>query len=183
MIMSKTSIMIKQALFLTLFFVVSNIITGVNILGVPITFQTIIIFMIPFFFSLKDSIIWYLTLIIITLVGIPIMSGFRSGLVVLLGPSSGFIYGWLIEIVMISIAYQYIKNIWLRYSLIIISFILSLSLGGLVLGLYANINIMVSIVDCLIGFLPIEIAKFIFVLFLLKKIPSSFFHKEISNGM
>lgn len=183
MIMSKTNVMIKQALFLTLFFIVSNIFTGINILGIPITFQTLIIFMIPFFFSLKDSLIWYFTLLILTLIGIPIMSGFKSGLVVLLGPTSGFIYGWLIEIVMISLAYKYVKNTWLRFALIIISFILCITLGGIILGIYANISIVISVVDCLITFLPIEILKFIFVLFVLKKIPLSFFHKEINHGM
>ncbi|MEG0364160.1 MAG: biotin transporter BioY, partial [Erysipelotrichales bacterium] len=82
----KTKEMAKISLFIGLFFICSNIIPPINIIGISFTFQTILILLIPFMLNVKEIIIWYVVLILICAIGIPIMSGFSGGLGVLIGP-------------------------------------------------------------------------------------------------
>lgn len=176
---TKTNILVIQALFLTLFFLASNVLPPIYILTIPITFQTVIIYLLPYIFSLKQSIFWYFTLLIMTLIGIPMMAGFKSGLVVLFGPSSGFIYGWLIIIILFSLSLRFIKNKYLKYLTMIFAIVTSLSLGGLVLSLYSDLGIFENISIILISFLPIELIKFLVVVNIISKIPKKYLNKEI----
>lgn len=176
---TKTNILVIQALFLTLFFLASNVLPPIYIIGIPITFQTVIIYLLPYIFSLKQSIFWYFSLLIMTLIGIPMMAGFKSGLVVLFGPSSGFIYGWLIIIVLLNLSLRFINNKYLKYLIMILAIVTSLSLGGLVLSLYSDLGIFENISIILISFLPIELIKLLIVVKITSKIPIRYLNKEI----
>lgn len=167
-------ILVMQALFLTFFFIFSNILPPIYILAIPITFQTIIIYLLPYVFNLKQAIFWYLTLLVMVLIGIPMMSGFRSGLSVLIGPSAGFIYGWLIIIVVFRICLKYISNKYLQKSLMVLSIMLGLSLGGIVLGFYNELTIYQNVSIVIMSFIPIELIKFFIVSRLVLKIPSKY---------
>lgn len=181
--MIKTKSLIKQALFLALFFIFSNLLTGFTIFTIPITFQTILICLIPFFFNRQEILLWYITLLIITLMGIPMMNGFKGGLGVLLGPTSGFIYGWLIQMLLMSIALQYTKNVMIRYSLIIIGVIFSLSMGGLILSLYNELSVVTNIMECLLAFLLIELFKVGLAFTLVRRLPRYLIIKELGYGL
>lgn len=179
---TKTNIIIRQALFLTLFFIAANILPPINILAVPITFQTLIIMLVPFIFTLKQSILWYLSLLLLTLIGIPMMAGFKSGLIVLLGPTAGFIYGWLIMIVVINLSLRYINNRNIRVLMMICSIIIALSLGGIGLSFFNELSIINNILICLASFLPIELIKLLIVKKVIKKIPVKYLNKGEKHG-
>lgn len=179
---SKTNILVKQALFLTLFFISANLVPPVNILGVPITFQTVVIFLIPYIFTLRQSLFWYLSLLLLTLVGIPMMAGFKSGLVVLFGPTAGFIYGWLIIIITINLCLRYLYNSRLKYLVMILASAVGLAIGGVGLSFYNELSIWNNIMICLASFLPIELVKLFIVHKIIAKLPSKYLNKEISNG-
>lgn len=169
----KTKQITKAAAFFALFFVASNIIPPINIAGVPFTFQTLIIFMIPFIMNTKEMLLWYVTLMIIILVGIPIMSGFQGGLGVLIGPSAGFIYGWLIKMIVIKLSLVYTSS---RINVIFSMFIgclFGLLVGASWLAMYNNVDVLDNFKVILVTFLPFEIIKIFIALIIVNKVPTS----------
>ncbi|MDR1782011.1 MAG: biotin transporter BioY [Bacilli bacterium] len=168
----KTKQITKSALFLVLFFLSSNIIPAIPIFGIPFTLQTLVISLIPFYFSYKEIIIWYLALLFITLIGIPMMSGFSSGLTCLIGPSAGFIYGWLIKMIVIKKALQY-NNKYILFIIMLISSLIDLMLGGIYLALFTNIDILISTKTMIVTFMPLEIVKTILTLVVVARVPKS----------
>ena len=62
---------------------------------VPITMQTFGVFVIAFFFGSKKGFLAFLSYILAGLVGFGVFAGYKSGMAVLLGPTSGYIFGML----------------------------------------------------------------------------------------
>lgn len=168
-----TNNIIKSAMLIALFFIASNIIPPINITGVPFTFQTLIIFLVPFILDFKTVILWYLSLLLICLIGLPIMSGFQGGLGVLLGPTAGFIYGWFVELVFISTILLFTKNRLYIFLVMFIGTVISLSIGALWLSSFNNVAYIDNIKIILVTFLPFSVVKMIITLTIVKRLPSS----------
>jgi len=168
----KTQSIVKGALFIGLFFITSNIIPPILVLGVPFTLQTLLILIIPFFFSLKDLVFWYFGLLLITLIGIPIMSNFSGGPQVLIGPSAGFIYGWLPKLILIKMALDKKSNLILFLLITSLSSIINLVIGGVWLTLFTELSVLQSIQTTLVSFLHFELVKGIIAFFIIKKLPN-----------
>ncbi|MDF9867155.1 biotin transport system substrate-specific component [Bacilli bacterium PM5-3] len=167
----KVEKIVRGAFFIVLFFIASNIIPQFQILGVPFTFQTLVILLVPFFFNVKDMIVWYISLLLLCLIGFPIMSGYSGGLSVFIGPSAGFIYGWLIKLLVIKLTLIYNKSNLIIIGSMIVGTILDLLIGACWLSLLSNTDIFMNIKVVLISFLPFGIVKVIIAYFIIQKIP------------
>jgi biotin transport system substrate-specific component len=62
---------------------------------VPITMQTFGVFVLAFFFGSRKGFLAFLSYILAGLVGFGVFAGYKSGVAVLLGPTSGYIIGML----------------------------------------------------------------------------------------
>ncbi|MDX1916970.1 MAG: biotin transporter BioY [Rickettsiaceae bacterium] len=62
---------------------------------VPITFQTLAILLISFLYSPKEALITLCSYVLIGILGAPIFSSFGFGLIRILGPSGGYIIGFI----------------------------------------------------------------------------------------
>jgi biotin transport system substrate-specific component len=62
---------------------------------VPITMQTFGVFVLAFFFGSRKGFLAFLSYILAGLVGFGVFAGYKSGMAVLLGPTSGYIIGML----------------------------------------------------------------------------------------
>lgn len=74
---------------------------------VPFTLQTFAVFLIGGLFSLKVSVLSVVVYIFLGMVGVPVFSGFKSGIAAVTGPTGGYIVGFLLAVIIISL----IKNI------------------------------------------------------------------------
>lgn len=92
---------LKIALCIGVFFIFSNLMPVIKVFGVPYTLQTICIMFIPFVLSMRELLIWYVSLLVLTALGLPLMSHFTGGMAVFQGMTAGFIYGWLLQVVLI----------------------------------------------------------------------------------
>ena len=180
----KTSEITKQGIFLALFFIASNLIPPIMILGVPFTFQTVIILLIPFFFNLKEIIIWFTVLILMCALGLPIMSNFSGGISVLIGPTAGFIYGWLLKMLVIKIGLTNNNGIIYSFIVMFIATVIDLACGALWLSTLNNTDVLVNLQVILTGFLPFGVVKIILVQLVIKRIPSGYldqsYNKEVA---
>lgn len=74
---------------------------------VPFTLQTFAVFLIGGLFSLKIGVLSVFVFIALGAVGVPVFSGFKSGLAAITGPTGGYIVGFLLAVIIICL----IKNI------------------------------------------------------------------------
>ncbi len=68
---------------------------------VPFTLQTFAIFMIGGLFSLKVGVLTVVVYIALGAVGLPVFSGFKSGISAIAGPTGGYIVGFLFAVVVV----------------------------------------------------------------------------------
>jgi len=90
------------ALYIALFALASNIpfLSASQIIpGVPITLQVFLIAMMGFTLGVRGGLAAYAALLALTFCGLPLMSGGKGGPAVFVGPTCGYIYGWVFIII------------------------------------------------------------------------------------
>ncbi len=97
----KTESIIYSALFAAMIAVVSQL-SVITPLGIPLTFQTFAVAFCGYMLSVKWGVASVLTYIAVGAVGLPVFSGFTGGIQHLIGPTGGFITGFLILVVFCS---------------------------------------------------------------------------------
>ncbi|NLN82193.1 MAG: biotin transporter BioY [Clostridiales bacterium] len=93
-------------LYIALFGLASNIplLSAINIIpGVPITMQTFLIAMMGLTLGLRGGLITYIALLVLTFCGLPMMAGGKGGPAVFVGPTCGYIYGWVFVIILLGL--------------------------------------------------------------------------------
>lgn len=83
--------------FIAIFVVLIAVCSWISIpTAVPFTLQTFAVSMTVLMLGGRRGTIALLVYILLAAVGVPVLSGFSGGLGVLLGPTGGYIFGWLI---------------------------------------------------------------------------------------
>lgn len=100
------------ALFCALL-VVCSVISVPTPFGVPITLQTFGVLLIAFCLPLKYSVACYLSYVALGLCGLPVFSSFGGGLGVITGPTGGFLWGFLLTILICALEKRYPKLKWI----------------------------------------------------------------------
>lgn len=70
---------------------------------IPFTLQTFAVFLIAGIFNLKVSITSIIVYILLGVVGVPVFSGFKGGVSVLVGPTGGYIAGFVFCVLIIGL--------------------------------------------------------------------------------
>lgn len=152
-------------LFLALFFISSNIIPTVMLVGaVPFTLQILVILLAGSMLKLKKGLIFIVAMFLLTAAGLPMMSGFKGGLAALLGPTAGFIWGWTAIIIIMGTYSIFLSEKFGKFSILgyilfaLIAIIIDYACGAAVLtvkGSKAFFPVFLS----LYVFLPADILK------------------------
>lgn len=100
------------ALFCALL-VICSIISVPTPFGVPVTLQTFGVLLLAFCLPLKYSLVCYLAYVALGACGLPVFSSFGGGLGVLLGPTGGFIWGFLFTILICALEKRISRFKWL----------------------------------------------------------------------
>lgn len=77
---------------------------------IPFTLQTLVIFILILVLDLKKSLLILLIYCLLGIIGIPVFSSFQSGLGVFLGPTGGFLIGFVPMIIVSNILLKIISN-------------------------------------------------------------------------
>jgi biotin transporter BioY len=97
------------------------------------------------------------------------------------GPSAGYIYGWIIKMLVIKAIINYNTSTKFIILALLIGAFIDLSVGGLYLALYNQLGLVKNIFISLTSFLPIEILKIIIVIILIKRIPKGLLDEEVAS--
>ena len=104
--MKKINFSIKEMTLVAIFASSIAVLSQISIpmpSAVPLTIQIFAIALAGYFLSVKEAILSVAVYILIGAVGMPVFSGFKGGFYVLIGPSGGFIWGFIIVAILCAI--------------------------------------------------------------------------------
>ncbi|MBQ4522818.1 MAG: biotin transporter BioY [Lachnospiraceae bacterium] len=148
------------ALFTALLCVSAYIAIPLPFTPTPITTQSIMVYMIGILSSPLEAFITLILYLLLGMIGLPVFSGGRGGLIVLLGPTGGYIIGWTISVVFISLL-KGKKNSAKRYFLLILLLGLPITylFGSLSMKYHTNLSGTKLFYASVLPFLPLDIIK------------------------
>jgi biotin transport system substrate-specific component len=148
--------LVVDAMFIALLVVSSFISIPIN--QIPYTLQTLVVFIILLTLPLKDSILIFVIYLIMGLIGLPVFSGFTSGIT----PTLGFIIGFIILPIIYKILNIIIKiknqNILNIINLFICLLILNIT-GTIFYMFIMNLDFLSSLLICVVPFILIDVIK------------------------
>lgn len=97
---------------------------------VPVTFQVFAVLSCGVLLKPKYSFISVLSYIFLGLSGLPVFAGIKPGISVLLGPTGGFVWGFLFAVIIVGITYEIFNK---YFSDIMFSMICAMALGLIVI--------------------------------------------------
>jgi biotin transport system substrate-specific component len=137
-----------------------------GIIPVPITAQTLGVMLAGCFLGKKTGALSLVLFIVLVALGLPLLSGGRGGLSVLVGPSAGYILSWPIAAFFIGFA---IEKVWTKlkaWKVIVINIIFGVILvsliGAPVMAIITHTSIWAGLVGAT-AFLPGDLIKAIIV--------------------
>ena len=143
-------------------------------LTVPITLQTFAIFLTVALLGLKNGTITVLVYILLGAIGLPVFSGFKSGAAVLLGPTGGYIIGFLFSAIVVGLILKFFgKSTLVMFISMIIGLIVCYIFGTIWFMIVYMKNTgdigLVSVLSwCVIPFIIPDIIKIILAIILYK---------------
>ena len=164
-------------IYIALFGILIGICSWITVPGaVPFTLQTFGVFLTVSVLGGKRGTAAVLLYIFIGLIGIPFFSGFQGGIGVLLGPTGGYIIGFIFSaLVMWLFDILPVKNVYIQSLSMIIALLVCYIFGTLwyliiFSGQYDITNIVTVISLCVIPFIIPDIIKIILALFIGKRL-------------
>lgn len=153
------------ALGLSLLIIGSYLSFNLPITSVPFTLQVLFLFLISLYFSPIETFYIVLAYLFLGGIGLPVFAGGKGGLHTLFGPTGGYLFGFLLGGIAISILKKYSEILALIVGIIIIYL-----LGSIWLSYSIKISYLKAITSGVLPFIPYDLLKGIIVYFLWKKL-------------
>ncbi len=144
-------------------------------LGVGFTLQTLAVFLIASCFSIKISLPAVSAYVFLGIIGVPVFAGFRGGFAALVSPSGGFLIGFILSTVLVSMLRCLYKNSAIKHILILLFAQLICYASGtlwyIYVFCYANPSPFgVALAICVLPFVIPDALKILFTAFLYRKL-------------
>ena len=149
------------AIFASLLSIISPIAFPIG--TVPITFSIFLIYIIGALFSPVKAFLTILVYIFLGIIGVPVFSGYSSGVGVLIGPTGGFITGYILCAVIIGLLLKINKSKAMYVISMILGTVACYMIGILQYSFVMNTNIMEALIICIVPFIIFDIIKIIFI--------------------
>lgn len=156
-----TKQMTRNALFLALIIITGFISIPVPGLPVPIVLQNMTIMMAGFFLGRKNGFLTVLTFLLLVFIGLPILAGGRGGAMIFVGPSGGYLLGYLLSPIIVGTLVEKVTKINFVTLVLIYFFGSALVIdffGGFSIAFAGNISV-ISGLKASASFIPIDLIK------------------------
>lgn len=167
----KTRNLTKISLLIALLSISSYIIIPLPFSMVSITAQTIMINLISFLLNSKESFVTIFIYLLLGIIGFPVFSYGTSGFSRLLGPTGGYLLGYLVSVTLVS----YLKGKYFNFNkCLILSIFIGIPtiyiFGCIHMRLLTSISLKTIISTSILPFVPLDILKCYLAAFLAKSI-------------
>ena len=177
----------RNIAFISLFTAVICVLSPISfpIGPIPITLATLAIYITGALLDFKRSVLCVLLFIIIGLVGVPVFSGYQGGPAKLVGSTGGFIFGYILGIVVQSLLTTWKKDkIWIYPLAMILGTVFIYGFGLVWYMIYTKTSFVSAFSTCVVAFLPGDAIKIVIatlVSFKLRKPLDKFLHIETTD--
>lgn len=132
---------------------------------IPISLCTLAIYFVVYTFGIRIGLISTAIYILIGFVGLPVFSGFTGGVGKLLGPTGGYLLGYLLLALIFGLfADKYSTNRWLCLLGMIIGTICCYLLGTLWLSFQTSMGFLAALASGVLPFIPFDCVKMVIAL-------------------
>lgn len=167
----KTNIITQSALCTAFICILAQIIIPIG--SVPISLATLGLYIVSASFSMRVAILSSSIYVLMGAIGIPVFAGFSGGIATILGPTGGFIVGYVLLCLIASIPVKSKKYAFLFHLLLMVigTFILYL-LGTFWFIHYCKVDFISAVKVCVIPFVIIDLVKMVLACLIAKKLSS-----------
>lgn len=166
-----TKNIILCAIFAALTAILSQISIPLPFTPVPINLAMISVFIAGGLLETKISAISQLVYVIIGAIGVPVYANFTGGLGILVGPTGGYIVGYIITTIIIGVIVKRLGNSIYSYTVAMVVGILGCYFVGTVWFMHITQNGLIeALLMCVVPFLIGDILKIILSAFLVKRL-------------
>lgn len=142
--------------------------------AIPFTLHTFAFFLSAAALGLKNGVLSILIYILLGILGLPVFSGFRSGIGVLLGPTGGYIWGFLISAAIIGyVSEHFEKSLAANVLSMIFGLIICYAVGTVQYALlytHGSAGFKTAFITCVLPFIPFDIIKIFFAVLVSQKL-------------
>lgn len=131
---------------------------------VPLTLQLLIVLLCPFILGSSGAFAAILLYLLMGAIGLPVFSGMHGGLHMLVGPTGGYLFGFLIAMPLMGAMSK--KNMLLS---LVIGLLVIYACGVSYLGIYTQRSFSNALLIGLVPYLPLDIMKLLLARLLLLK--------------
>lgn len=161
---SRTLRLILAALFTAIIVVLTLIPIPFSFLGVPMTLQTFVIAFCGFLMGWKLGLASVSLYLFLGIVGLPVFAGFQGGFQRLIGPTGGFLYGFLILVVLCGITPRF-RTRAIRWIFAILlgsaGLLLCYLCGAVQLATVSKITFQAAFIGAALPFLPKDLLSIV----------------------
>lgn len=155
---SEVSNLVRDAFMITLLIVFAQItITLPSV--VPITLQTLAIYLIACFLPPKHAFFSALGYLIMGAIGLPVFGHFSGGMGVLFGPAGGFLFSFPLMAYIMSLIITHERDLKGHIFAMILGTILCYAIGSLYFMFMMKATLKTTLITCVIPFLPGDALK------------------------
>lgn len=131
---------------------------------IPLTLQTIFIGLLASLRPVKEGVKTVGIYLLLGLIGIPVFAGFHSGLLSLIGPTGGYLFGFLVYVIVTGLFLKWSGNgRWQLYVGNVLGAGIQLILGAAWLMIYQQTTIQQAFLIGVLPFVLVGLIKVIFV--------------------
>lgn len=165
----KITNIVFTALFVAVIVVCSQIIIPFG--QVPITLQTVGVFLSATILGARWSSVSVLVYILLGLVGLPVFSGFSSGVGYLLGPTGGYIVGFLFTALIVGFITEKLgKGAGVLTVAMVLGLLVCYAFGTAWFCLVMKQDFIYGILLCVVPYIIPDIIKIVFSVFMVKRL-------------
>lgn len=138
---------------------------------VPFTLQTLGVFVASSILGTKRGTISVLIYMLLGAIGLPVFSGFSGGVGILMGPTGGYIIGFIFTAFIVGIMTEKLgKRIWILATSMIIGLVLCYAFGTAWFCIIMKKDILYGLVWCVIPYLIPDAAKIALAIILVNRL-------------
>ena len=156
------SVNLRRAAYAALFAAIISVCAQITVPGtIPFTMQTFAVFAAMLLLDAGTSIISVALYLAIGAVGVPVFAGLRGGIGVLLGPTGGYIWGFIIAVALYALVRKLIpsENFFASIPALLISLAALYLCGTLWFCFAAKTTFTAALSACVVPFIPFDLLK------------------------
>lgn len=141
---------------------------------VPVSLTNLILYVAIYLIGTKGTLTSYIVYLLLGIVGLPVFSNFQGGLAKVVGPTGGYLLGFIPMVIIIGIVHKLTKrNVWFTLLAMVIGTAVAYLLGTIWFVFVMKCDVAYACSVCVFPFIPFDLAKMVIATVLGKAVYSA----------